>query len=75
MLAGLATLMYSVGIVLDQAERNWLAGIVSALGLLVGDLAMFVLLGATTLIAILSVVYSYYCYRQLKSTGGAVAPS
>jgi uncharacterized membrane protein len=52
-----------------------LTGIVSALGLLLGDLAMFVLIGAATLTSVTTVVYSYYCYRQLDGTDDVAAAS
>ncbi|MFT4945999.1 MAG: putative membrane protein [Natronomonas sp.] len=48
-----------------------LTAVVSAGGLLLGDLAIFVFLGATLVTAVTTVVYSYYCYRQLD--GGDVA--
>jgi uncharacterized membrane protein len=49
-----------------------LTGVVSAVGLLLGDLALFVLIGAATVTAVVTTVYSYYIYRQLDD-GGDVA--
>lgn len=49
-----------------------LTAVVSAAGLLLGDLAIFVFVGATLLTSLITVVYSYYCYRQLDN-GGDVA--
>lgn len=50
-----------------------LTGVVSAAALLLGDLALFVIVGATTVTAVITTVYSYYCYRQLDNGDVATA--
>lgn len=52
-----------------------LTAIVSAVGLLLGDLAIFVILGATIITALITTVYSYYCYRQLDDGSDVAAAS
>jgi uncharacterized membrane protein len=49
-----------------------LTAVVSAVGLLLGDLAIYIFVGATLLTSVITVVYSYYYYRQLEN-GGDVA--
>ncbi len=44
-----------------------LTAVVSAGALFLGDLAIFVVVGAAITTAIITTVYSYYCYRQLDN--------
>lgn len=52
-----------------------LTALVSAAALLAGDIAIFVIVGATITTAIITTVYSYYCYRQLDEDSDVAAPS